>query len=269
MNRTQEIERSLITTYRRRIYSKFISAVQKYKLIEAGDKIAVCISGGKDSFVMAKCLQELKRHGVDNFDLTYVVMNPGYKEETLALILQNAELLGLPVQVFDTKIFEIVKNETSGSPCYLCARMRRGALYSQAQSLGCNKIALGHHFDDIIETTLMGILYNGQVQTMLPKCPSDHFEKMSLIRPMALVRERDIVNFSQANDLTFIHCACPLTNGECSSGQGKRALTKQLIASLEAEDPFVPDNIYKSLSNVHLGAVFEYKDSEGNRHKNV
>ena len=269
MEKTQEIERCLITNFRRRIYSKFVSAVKKYSLIEEGDRIAVCISGGKDSFVMAKCLQELKRHGVDNFDLVYLVMDPGYKESDLKKITDNADLLGLPIQVFSTDIFKIATSLQDGSPCYLCARMRRGALYSQAKSLGCNKIALGHHYDDIIETTMMGILYNGQVQTMLPKCPSDNFENMSLIRPMCLVRERDVIAFSAFHGLDFIRCACPMTGGGCASGEGKRAATKKLIAELEKQDEHIPDNIFKSVSNVHLGGVYEYKDKNGVRHKNV
>ncbi len=269
LTKAGEVERSLITTYRRRIYSKFVSAVKKYRLIESGDRIAVCISGGKDSFVMAKCLQELKRHGVDNFDLVYLVMNPGYNDDALGLTRENAKTLGLDVNFFDTAIFDVVTHETDGSPCYLCARMRRGALYAEAKRLGCNKIALGHHYDDIIETTLMGMLYNGQVQTMLPRCPSDNFEGMSLIRPMCLVRERDIVAFAESNGLRFIRCACPKTNGECASGEGKRAATKALIAALEKEDGRIPENIFKSVSNVHLGGVYEYKDKDGVRHKNV
>ena len=265
-----EAERSLITTYRKKIYSRFIKAIKEFDLIKAGDKIAVCISGGKDSIILAKCMQELKKHGTDNFDVEYIVMNPGYNQVNLDRIKQNLELLDIPATIYESDIFEASTNASKdGNPCYLCARMRRGWLYAKAKELGCNKIALGHHYDDVIETILMSMLYNGQVQSMLPKLKSDNFEDMELIRPLYYVRERDIVAWKKHNDLTFIQCACRLTerlNDEGGTGESKRQVTKELIATLEKQDKFIPRNIFKSVYNVHLGAIIEYKDEKGVRH---
>ena len=262
--------------------------------MEDGDRIAVCISGGKDSFLMAKLFQELKRHGKNNFDLTFLVMNPGYTDAVLTSILENARVMDVPVRVFDSDIFAVAESAArdkasaaqadqpgedtirkkkrsagSNSPCYLCARMRRGALYAQAKALGCNKIALGHHYDDVIETILMGMLYGGQVQTMLPKLHSTNFPGMELIRPMYLIREADIKRFRDAFDLTFIRCACRLTDGVSlpadAEGQGKRAAVKKLIAELAKSDPQIEQNIFKSVENVHLGALVAWKDTDGVR----
>ena len=269
MERYKEIERSLITTYRRYIYSPFIKAIKDFNLIENGDKIAVCISGGKDSMVLAKCMQELKNHGIDNFEICFIVMDPGYNQANLEKIKENLSILNINATIYDSNIFDVSESLTNGNPCYLCARMRRGFLYAKAKELGCNKIALGHHFDDVIETNLMGMLYNGQFQTMLPKLKSDNFEGMELIRPLYYVREKHIIAFSNANGLTFIRCACKLTekfstpDGDESS---KRAFTKSLIAKLEKDDPHIPMNIFKSSYNVQLGAVIEYKDKNGIRH---
>lgn len=265
-----EAERSLITTYRKKIYSRFIKAIKEFDLIKAGDKIAVCISGGKDSIILAKCMQELKKHGTDNFDVEYIVMNPGYNQVNLDKIKQNLKLLDIPATIYESDIFEASTNASGdGNPCYLCARMRRGWLYAKAKERGCNKIALGHHYDDVIETILMSMLYNGQVQSMLPKLKSDNFENMELIRPLYYVRERDIVAWKKHNELTFIQCACRLTerlNDEGGTGESKRQETKNLIAMLEKQDRYVPRNIFKSVYNVQLGAVIEYKDKQGTRH---
>ena len=271
----QEIERAIIKRYRKEIWRRFTRAINTYDLIQDGDKIAVCISGGKDSFLMAKLFQELKRHGRNNFELTFLVMNPGYTEEVSASILENARVLGVPVEVFGSGIFEVTASEAAeasrsgSSPCYLCARMRRGALYAAAKERGCNKIALGHHYDDVIETILMGMLYGGQVQTMMPKLHSTNFPGMELIRPMVLIREADIKRFRDAFDLTFIRCACRLTDGVSlpadADGKGARAKVKRLIAQLAKEDPCIEQNIFKSVENVSLATIVAYKDRDGNR----
>ncbi len=265
--RRRTAERSIIKTYRKELWSRFVRAIKDYELIKDGDRIAVCISGGKDSMLMAKLFQELYRHGLRNFEVTFLVMNPGYSEPNIRQIMYNADLLGIPVKVFDSPIFEIVDKETS--PCYLCARMRRGYLYSKAQELGCNKIALGHHYDDVIETILMGILYAGQFQTMMPKLHSIHFPGMELIRPMYLIREADILRWAAFNDLHFIRCACKITERDASDGAAgetsKRLRTKNLIRELAHEDPVIESNIFKSAENVNLATIVAYKD-EGVRH---
>ena len=267
--RCKEIERSIIKKFRPEIWSQFTKAINTYELIKDGDKIAVCISGGKDSMLLAKLFQELERHGKKNFEVKYIVMNPGYNDANYANILENAELMQIPITVFKSEIFDIVDKETDGSPCYLCARMRRGALYSKAKELGCNKIALGHHFDDVIETIVMGMLYGGQIQTMMPKLHSTNFEGMELIRPLYLVREEDIKKWKDYNNLKFINCACLLSERYQKSGgtdKGKRAEVKSLIADLKQLSPFIEANIFKSVENVHLNAIIGYKKPDGTRH---
>lgn len=264
----QDVERSIVKKFRKEIWRKFIKAINEYELIQDGDKIAVCISGGKDSMLMAKLFQELYRHGKKNFELVFLVMNPGYNEINYQTICDNAKLLNVPITVFKSEIFDIVAGEED-SPCYLCARMRRGHLYSKAKELGCNKIALGHHFDDVIETILMGMLYGAQVQTMMPKLHSTNFEGMELIRPLYLIREEDIIHWKEYNHLNFINCACRLTESCASCGGtekgSKRAEIKELIRELKKVNPFVENNIFKSVENVNLSTVIAYK-KDGVRH---
>ena len=273
-NRAKDVERSIIKKFRKPIWRKFTRAINEYELIKDGDKIAVCISGGKDSMLMAKLFQELLRHGKKNFDLLFLVMNPGYNEINYETILNNAKLLEVPITVFKTEIFDIVAGEGSSqgqldSPCYLCARMRRGYLYSKAKELGCNKIALGHHYDDVIETILMGMLYGGQMQTMMPKLHSTNFEGMELIRPLYLVREQDIIHWANYNKLHFIQCACRFTENCASCGGtekgSKRAEIKELIRQLAAKDSVIEYNIFRSVENVNLSTVIAYK-KDGVKH---
>ena len=264
----KEIERSIVKKFRKPIWRKFTQALNEYDLIQDGDKIAVCISGGKDSMLMAKLFQELKRHGKNNFELVFLVMNPGYNDLNYNVILNNAKILDIPITVFKTEMFDTVVDITE-SPCYLCARMRRGYLYSKAKELGCNKIALGHHYDDVIETILMGMLYGAQVQTMMPKLHSTNFEGMELIRPMYLIREADIIHWKEYNNLEFIQCACRFTEG-CAScggtGKGsKRAEIKQLIKDLTKVSPYIEKNIFRSVENVNIDTVIAYK-KKGQRH---
>ena len=260
--RQQKAEHSIRTTYRKELWTPFIKAIKDYRLISDGDKIAVCISGGKDSMLMAKLFQELSAHGRRNFEVVYLVMNPGYNQLNYQAVVENARLLGIPIQVFETQIFDIVANQ-GGSPCYLCARMRRGYLYSKAQELGCNKIALGHHYDDVIETTLMGMLYGGQFQTMMPKLHSTNYPGMELIRPLYLVHEHDILRWRDYNDLHFIQCACRLTESCASCGGtekgSKRAEIKELIRELAKRDSQIPARIFSSASHVNLDTVIAYK----------
>ena len=268
-DRCSEIERSIVKKFRKEIWRKFTKAINEYELIQDGDKIAVCISGGKDSMLMAKLFQELERHGKKNFEVVFLVMNPGYNEINYETIVNNAKILNVPITVFTSEIFDIVAGEEE-SPCYLCARMRRGHLYSKAKELGCNKIALGHHFDDVIETILMGMLYGGQVQTMMPKLHSTNFEGMELIRPMYLIREDDIKHWRDYNDLHFIQCACRFTD-TCTtcrtdgSSPSKRMEIKNLIASLKQTNPFIEGNIFKSVENVNLRTIIAYKE-DGVKH---
>ncbi len=263
-----EIEQDLRKRYRKNLWCKFTKAIREYELVQEGDKIAVCISGGKDSILMAKLFQELKRHNKFNFEVLFLVMDPGYKIENRQLIEQNAERLNIPVIIFSSDIFASVYN-IENSPCYLCARMRRGYLYSKAQELGCNKIALGHHFDDVIETILMGMLYGAQVQTMMPKLHSTNFEGMELIRPMYLIREDHIEAWRDYNHLRFLQCACKFTENSTFRGDlentSKRREIKQLIRQLKQINPFVENNIFKSVENVNLSTVIAYKQ-EGVRH---
>ena len=267
--RTREIERSIIKKFRKPVWRRFTKALNDYELVKDGDKIAVCISGGKDSMLMAKLFQELARHGKKNFDVVFLVMNPGYNERNFQLIKENARILNIPITVFQSEIFNIVASEES-SPCYLCARMRRGHLYSRAKELGCIKIALGHHYDDVIETILMGMLYGGQVQTMMPKLHSTNFEGMELIRPMYLIREADIIHWADYNNLHFIRCACRFTEKVAAAAEeedkgSKRAEVKALIRQLAAKDPVVEFNIFKSVENVNLNTVIAYK-KDGVKH---
>ena len=263
--KTKEIERSLIKKFRKPIWRKFTKAIQEYRLVEEGDKIAVCISGGKDSMLMAKLLQELQRHGKVSFELVFLVMNPGYNQDNWKIIQDNAKLLGIPLTVFESDIFNIVA-EVDRNPCYLCARMRRGYLYSQAKKLGCNKIALGHHFDDVIETILMGMLYSGKIETMMPKLHSIHFEGMELIRPLYLVKEADIKAWRDYNRLHFIQCACRFTENcvSCGGARGsKRDEMKELIAKFRETSSVIESNIFNSVQNINLRKVIGYsKDDE-------
>lgn len=266
--RCKEAERSIVKKFRKEIWRRFTRAINEYELIQDGDRIAVCISGGKDSMLMAKLFQELARHGRKNFEVVYLVMNPGYNELNYQMIESNAKLLEVPITVFRSQIFDIVAGEEN-SPCYLCARMRRGYLYSQAKELGCNKIALGHHYDDVIETILMGMLYGGQVQTMMPKLHSVNFEGMELIRPMYLIREADIIRWKNYNHLNFIQCACRFTE-HCATCGGtekgsKRAEVKALIRQLSEKDPCVEKNIFRSVENVNVNTVVAYK-KDGVKH---
>ena len=266
--RTKDIERSIIKKFRKPIWRRFTKAIREYELVQDGDKIAVCISGGKDSMLMAKLFQELSRHGKKNFEVVFLVMNPGYNEINYQTIKDNAKILNVPITVFESDIFNIVASEEQ-SPCYLCARMRRGYLYSKAKELGCNKIALGHHYDDVIETILMGMLYGAQVQTMMPKLHSTNFEGMELIRPLYLIREADIIHWANYNDLHFIQCACRFTE-HCASCGGtekgsKRAEIKELIHELAQKDPVIEYNIFRSVENVNLNTVIGYKQ-DGVRH---
>ena len=260
----ENAENSIRKRFHRKLFSRFAQAIVKYNLIRPNDKIAVCISGGKDSFLMAKLFQELKRHDKFPFELAFLVMDPGYSEENRKIIERNATLLNVPISVFETDIFENVFN-IEKSPCYICARMRRGHLYRAAKDLGCNKIALGHHYDDVIETILMGMLYGAQVQTMMPKLKSSNFDGMELIRPMYFIREEDIKAWRDANELHFIQCACRFTEASVSDG-GKRKKVKELIRSLKEEDPEIEQNIFKSMENVNLSTVIAYKDKAGKRH---
>ncbi len=265
MEKHKEIERSIITTYRKSIYARVVKAIKDYELIQEGDKVMVCISGGKDSFLLAKCIQELHIHGNIPFDVEYVVMNPGYNEYNKQFIIDNAKTLNVPIKMFETDIFDVVANDRGKSPCYLCARMRRGHLYAKAQELGCNKIALGHHFDDVIETTLLSMFYGSEVKTMLPKLHSDNFEGVDLIRPLCLVKEADIIAWKKYNDLTFINCACRFTEG-CSlinDGTSKRKEMKELIKNMKKVNPNVDNNIYKAMENVNLNCILGgHKDDE-------
>lgn len=258
----KEIERSIVKKFRKPIWRKFTQALNEYDLIQDGDKIAVCISGGKDSMLMAKLFQELKRHGKNNFELVFLVMNPGYNDLNYNVILNNAKILDIPITVFKTEIFDTVVDITE-SPCYLCARMRRGYLYKFAKNMGCNKIALGHHYDDVIETILMGMLYSGQVQTMMPKLHSTNYEGMELIRPLYLIREQDIKSWCRYNDLHFIQCACKFTDTctTCNNeeNRSKRVEIKELIKTLKQVNPYVEGNIFKSVENVSLEAIVAYK----------
>lgn len=265
--RTRAIEKSIIKTYHVDIWSSFIRAVKAYELVNEGDRIMVCISGGKDSFLMAKLLQELTRHHKVNFSLRFVVMDPGYNPENRKIIEDNAKLLGVPVEIFETQIFDSVAN-IDKNPCYICARMRRGYLYREAEKRGCNKIALGHHFDDAIETVLMGMLYAGKFETMMPKLKSRHFPGLELIRPMYMIHEDAIKAWRDYNGLSFIQCACRFTENctTCGGSKGsRRDDVKALIRELGKSNPSVAANIFKSMENVNIETILGYKEG-GSKH---
>ena len=262
-------EESIRKKFHKTLFSPFAKACKTYELIQEKDHIAVCISGGKDSMLMAKLFQEIKRHRQVDFDLTFLVMDPGYNEENRILIEENAKRLGIPVTIFESTIFDSV-DSIDKNPCYLCARMRRGYLYSKAKELGCNKIALGHHYDDVIETILMSMLHSGQIQTMMPKLHSTNFEGMELIRPLYLIREEDICKWRDYNNLRFLQCACHFTEtcstcNEDGTTASKRLDTKRLIAKLKENNPYVEGNIFKSVENVNIDTIIEYKKN-GVRH---
>ncbi len=260
--RVKEIERSIIKKFRKSIWNRFCGALNEYELIKEGDKIAVCISGGKDSVLLAKCIQELHRHSNIPFEVVYICMDPGYREDNKKLLRENIELLELPVEIFDSSIFDIVR-EVDGSPCYLCARMRRGALYAKAQSLGCNKIALGHHFDDVIETVLMSMMYSSEIKTMLPKLHSTNFENMELIRPLYKVKEKDIIAWANHNGLNFLQCACRFTeDSEIYEGLSKRREIKNMIKEIKKINPAVDENVFRSLHNVNLSQIVGWRDAD-------
>lgn len=261
MERYKEIERSIIKKYRKEIWAKFVKAVKDYRLINENDRVMVCISGGKDSFLLAKCVQELQKHGGIPFEAYYVCMNPGYNEVNKEKILENAEILNINLEMFDSDIFDVANSLNEKSPCYMCARMRRGHLYNKAKELGCNKIALGHHFDDVIETTLLSMFYGSEVKTMLPKLHSENFENLELIRPLYLVKEYSIISWAKYNNLEFINCACKFTEKVSNSDESisKRKEMKELVKHLRELNPDIDYNIFKSLDNINLNCVLGTK----------
>ena len=265
MERYKEIERTIIKTYRKSIWKPFVAGINKYEMINEGDRIAVCISGGKDSMLLAKCMQEIHRHGVKDFGLEFVVMDPGYNAANRQRIIENAETLNIPIHIFNSEIFDSVVN-IENSPCYLCARMRRGYLYKEAQRLGCNKIALGHHFDDVIETILMGMLYGAQIQTMMPKLHSTNHPGMELIRPLYTVHERNIIAWAKHNGLEFLQCACRFTENCAASedgvGESKRQEMKELIKHFRKINPYIDINIFNSVQNVNLSTIIGYHNEK-------
>ncbi len=262
LEKYQEVQRSIIKKYRKSIWNNFVGAVQEYELIKENDKIAVCISGGKDSVLMACCLRQLQMHSEIPFELVYLVMDPGYNIENRKLIEHNTKLLDLNVHIFESDIFEVT-DRVGGAPCYLCARMRRGCLYSKAKELGCNKIALGHHFNDVIETVMMSMMYSSEIKTMLPKLRSTNFEGMELIRPLYKVKENDIISWAKYNGFKFLQCACKMTekNPEIEFAS-KRKEIKELIAEIKKQNPAVDDNIFRSLHNVNLATIPAWRDSD-------
>lgn len=256
----KDIERSIIKKYRKEIWSKFIKGINEFKLLEENDNIMVCISGGKDSFLLAKCIQEILRHGKVKFEVHYVVMDPGYTKSNLKKIKDNAKILNIPIEIFNSDIFDIVSN-VNNSPCYLCAKMRRGFLYAKAKELGCNKIALGHHFDDVIETTLLSMFYGAEIKTMMPKLHSANFEGLQLIRPLYFVKEQSIISWAEYNNLVFLNCACKFTE-KCAlqdDNTSKRKAMKNLINKFREENRNIDYNIYKALDNVNLNCVLGTK----------
>lgn len=261
--RYKEIEKSITSTFRKSIWLKFVEGIKEFEMIKDGDKIAVCISGGKDSMLLAKCMQEIKRHRKMEFELVFLVMDPGYSEENRNKIIENANILNIPITIFNSNIFNVVE-KIDDHPCYLCARMRRGHLYKKAKELGCNKIALGHHFDDVVETILMGMLYGAQMQTMMPKLHSTFHEGMELIRPLYYVKEADIIEWAKYNDLHFIQCACKVTEKRKEDDDGsKRDEMKRLLKQLREVYDKVDMNIYNSTKNVNLNTLISYvKDGQ-------
>ena len=257
-----EIERSIIKKFRKPIWNNFIGAVKEYQLISPGDKIAVCISGGKDSMLLAKCMQQLEKHSEVPFEAVYLVMDPGYNKKNRELIEYNARLMNIDIKIFESDIFDVTLR-AGGSPCYLCARMRRGCLYSKAKSLGCNKIALGHHFNDVIETVLMSMMYSSEIKTMLPKLRSTNFEGMELIRPLYRVKEKDIIAFAKYNGLEFLQCACKFTEESTQKEDlSKRKEIKSLIEYIKTQNPEADDNIFRSLHNVNLAALPGWRERD-------
>lgn len=257
-----EIERSIIKKFRKPIWNNFIGAVKEYQLISPGDKIAVCISGGKDSMLLAKCMQQLEKHSEVPFETVYLVMDPGYNKKNRELIEYNARLMNIDIEIFESDIFDVTLR-AGGSPCYLCARMRRGCLYSKAKSLGCNKIALGHHFNDVIETVLMSMMYSSEIKTMLPKLRSTNFEGMELIRPLYKVKEKDIIAFAKYNGLEFLQCACKFTEESSQKEElSKRKEIKNLIEYIKKQNPEADDNIFRSLHNVNLAALPGWRERD-------
>ena len=268
MDECQKIERCIIKKYRKQLWTPFIVAVKRYELIQAGDKIAVCMSGGKDSMLLAKLMQELQRHSEVPYELEFLVMDPGYNEVNRQKIESNAALMNIPITVFETNIFDVA-NQTEKNPCYLCARMRRGHLYKKAQQLGCNKIALGHHFNDVIETTVMSMFYGSQLQAMPPKLHSTNFPGMTLIRPLYCIREEDILAWCRYNNLEFIQCACRMTESmtvsACGSSSSKRQETKLLLRQLSKTNPNIENSIFRSIHAVALDTMPGFK-TEGQEH---
>ncbi|MFG6394063.1 MAG: ATPase [Lachnospiraceae bacterium] len=261
----ENVEKSIRKKFHKVLFSRFAKAINEYRLLEEGDRVAVCISGGKDSMLMAKLFQELKKHNKFDFGLSFLVMDPGYNKVNRKALENNAKLLNIPVTIFETQIFDAVYG-IEKSPCYLCARMRRGYLYNNARKLGCNKIALGHHYNDVIETILMGMLYGAQIQTMMPKLHSTNFEGMELIRPMYLIREEDIIHWQEYNNLNFLQCACRFTENyttcaEDGIARSKRAEVKSLLKSLKKANPYIEGNIFKSVENINLDTVIGYKEN--------
>lgn len=264
MEKYQEIERSIITKFRKSIWSKFVKCISDYKLINEHDRVMVCISGGKDSFLLAKCIQELIKHGKFKFEAYYVVMNPGYSEYNLNKIKENAKKLNIDIEIFNSDIFDVVNKVSGDNPCYLCARMRRGYLYNRAKELNCNKIALGHHFDDVIETTLLSMFYGSEIKTMMPKLRSDNFQGLELIRPLYLIKESDIISWKKYNNLDFINCACKFTEkNSIENINSKRKEIKELINNLRKINKNIDYSIFKSTSNINLNCILGYhKDGE-------
>ena len=266
MERYEEIEKTIVKTYRKEIWKRFIKGITEYEMIKEGDKIAICISGGKDSMLMAKCFQELKKHKKMNFEVEFIVMNPGYNERNKQKIIENAKILNVPIKMFETDIFNRVVN-IEDSPCYLCARMRRGYLYENAKALGCNKIALGHHFNDVIETIVMGMFYGAQMQTMMPKVCSTSHPGMELIRPLYFVKEEDIIRWRDKNELEFIECACRFTENYANQkGTSKREEMKTLIKKLCEDYENVDVNIFNSVQNVNLDTIISYHKNGETHH---
>lgn len=258
----KEIERSIIKTYRKELWSSFIKGIKEYELLQEGDKIAVAISGGKDSLLLAKLFQELQKHGNTKFELEFIAMNPGFHTINKERLKDNCNHLEIPIKIFETDIFEVVDKIANDYPCYMCARMRRGALYAKAQELGCNKLALGHHFDDIIETTMLNILYAGSYKTMVPKLKSKNFKGLELIRPMLYIKEKDIKRYTQNNGLSPMNCGCVVAAGKTSS---KRKEIKDLIANLKETFESVDMNIFRSAQNVNLDCILGYQ-KKGEKH---
>ena len=263
MERYQEAERSIIKKYRKSIWAPFVKAIKEYKMINEHDNIMVCISGGKDSFLLAKCIQEVQKHGDVEFEAHFVCMDPGYREENRKLIEENAKTLNIPIEFFHSNIFDVVSDQEK-SPCYLCARMRRGCLYGHAKEIGCNKIALGHHMDDVIETTLLNLFYGCEIKTMMPKLHSENFEGLELIRPLYNIREEDIISWKNYNNLTFLNCACRFTEESTyvDPNKSKRKVLKNLIKELKKDNDRVDYNIFKALDNVNIDCVLGTKTNK-------